>query len=299
MRWSDRPPRAAALVGTVGRPRRRRGAEDGWTWPVRGRVLTTYTNDNARPYAGGMHRGIDIAAAVGTPVVAARAGAVTFAGPLGSSGLTCRGAHRGRALRDELSAPGGRGGRARSARGDGRAFGGGRDDRPAVAGRAASALRRAARGCGGPLCRPAVAAAAARGGGGAGRGAGGGAGPGARAGGGGAGGVAAVPAAGPVVARRRVGARPQALRPQGTLAPGPIVARVPTVGASRAPAERHSARPIPAGRLHERDPGQVRHPVAVPAGRSDRRRGATLRGRCCGPAWGSSRWCCSAARSCG
>jgi hypothetical protein len=35
-----------------------------------------------------MHRGIDIAAASGEPVVAARAGRVTFAGPLGSSGLT-------------------------------------------------------------------------------------------------------------------------------------------------------------------------------------------------------------------
>jgi hypothetical protein len=59
---------------------------DDWTWPVRGIVLTAYANDNARPYAAGMHRGIDIAAAVGTQVVAARAGAVTFAGPLGSSG---------------------------------------------------------------------------------------------------------------------------------------------------------------------------------------------------------------------
>ena len=63
-------------------------ADDGWRWPVQGRVLTPYANDNARPYAGGMHRGIDIAAPVGTAVVAARAGAVTFAGQLGSSGLT-------------------------------------------------------------------------------------------------------------------------------------------------------------------------------------------------------------------
>ena len=62
-------------------------AEGGWTWPVRGRVLTAYTNDNARPYAGGMHRGIDIAAGKGTPVVAARGGTVTYAGALGSSGI--------------------------------------------------------------------------------------------------------------------------------------------------------------------------------------------------------------------
>lgn len=60
----------------------------GWTWPVHGEVVTSYSNDNARPYAGGMHRGIDIAAGVGTRVVAARSGRVTFAGPLGSSGIT-------------------------------------------------------------------------------------------------------------------------------------------------------------------------------------------------------------------
>lgn len=53
---------------------------------MRGRVLTMYANDNARPYAGGMHRGIDIAADVGTAVVAARSGTVTYAGALGSSG---------------------------------------------------------------------------------------------------------------------------------------------------------------------------------------------------------------------
>lgn len=45
-----------------------------------------YANDNARPYAGGMHRGIDITADPGTAVVAARPGQVTFAGPLGAAG---------------------------------------------------------------------------------------------------------------------------------------------------------------------------------------------------------------------
>ena len=63
-------------------------AAEGWVWPVEGRVLTSYSNDNARPYAGGMHRGIDIAASVGTAVVAARGGTVTYAGTVGSSGLT-------------------------------------------------------------------------------------------------------------------------------------------------------------------------------------------------------------------
>lgn len=60
----------------------------GWTWPVEGGVLTPYSNDDVNPYAGGVHRGIDIAAAVGTPVRAARAGEVTYAGALGYSGLT-------------------------------------------------------------------------------------------------------------------------------------------------------------------------------------------------------------------
>jgi peptidase M23-like protein len=61
---------------------------ESWTWPVAGSVITPYVNDNSRPYAAGMHRGIDIAAPVGTKVVAAHAGSVTYAGSLGSSGLT-------------------------------------------------------------------------------------------------------------------------------------------------------------------------------------------------------------------
>ena len=59
---------AAAVVTLVQAPAAT-GA-GGWTWPVRGEVITAYSNDNSRPYAGGMHRGVDIAAAVGTPVVA-------------------------------------------------------------------------------------------------------------------------------------------------------------------------------------------------------------------------------------
>ena len=58
-----------------------------WVWPVRGDVLTPYQNGDD-PYAAGQHRGIDIAAAVGTPVVAAVGGEVRFAGTAGSSGLT-------------------------------------------------------------------------------------------------------------------------------------------------------------------------------------------------------------------
>ena len=62
-------------------------AEASWSWPVRGEVITQYRNGDD-PYASGQHRGIDIAAVVGTPVVAAAGGEVRFAGTAGSSGLT-------------------------------------------------------------------------------------------------------------------------------------------------------------------------------------------------------------------
>src|SRR3954470_15805142 len=62
-------------------------AEAAWVWPVSGEVITPYRN-GSDPYAGGQHRGIDIAAAIGTPVVAAAGGDVRFAGTAGSSGLT-------------------------------------------------------------------------------------------------------------------------------------------------------------------------------------------------------------------
>jgi murein DD-endopeptidase MepM/ murein hydrolase activator NlpD len=42
----------------------------------------------ADPYAAGQHRGIDVAAPVAAPVVAAAPGTVRFAGRVGSSGLT-------------------------------------------------------------------------------------------------------------------------------------------------------------------------------------------------------------------
>jgi hypothetical protein len=58
-----------------------------WVWPVSGEVITPYRNGDD-PYAAGQHRGIDIAAGVGTTVVAAAGGEVRFAGTAGSSGLT-------------------------------------------------------------------------------------------------------------------------------------------------------------------------------------------------------------------
>ena len=62
-------------------------AAAGWSWPVAGDVITHYRN-GADPYAGGQHRGIDIAAEAGRPVVAAAGGTVRFAAVAGSSGLT-------------------------------------------------------------------------------------------------------------------------------------------------------------------------------------------------------------------
>jgi Peptidase family M23 len=58
-----------------------------WTWPLAGEVITPYRNGDD-PYAGGQHRGVDIAGAVGAPVVAAAGGEVLFAGTAGSSGVT-------------------------------------------------------------------------------------------------------------------------------------------------------------------------------------------------------------------
>ena len=65
------------------------GAADGssWAWPLAGEVVTAY-DYRGDPYAGGQHRGVDIAAEPGTRVRAAVGGRVTFAGAVGSSGLT-------------------------------------------------------------------------------------------------------------------------------------------------------------------------------------------------------------------
>jgi Peptidase family M23 len=62
-------------------------AQAAWVWPADGEVITPYRNGDD-PYAAGQHRGIDIAASVGAPVVAAAGGEVRFAGTAGFSGLT-------------------------------------------------------------------------------------------------------------------------------------------------------------------------------------------------------------------
>jgi murein DD-endopeptidase MepM/ murein hydrolase activator NlpD len=53
----------------------------GWTWPVVGPVIQAFDPPDT-PYGSG-HRGIDIAAEVGTTIVAPADGIVTFAGPVG------------------------------------------------------------------------------------------------------------------------------------------------------------------------------------------------------------------------
>ena len=58
-----------------------RAAVGDWTWPVAGPVIRGFDPPDS-PFGSG-HRGIDIAAAVGTPVLAAAAGVVAFAGPVG------------------------------------------------------------------------------------------------------------------------------------------------------------------------------------------------------------------------
>jgi murein DD-endopeptidase MepM/ murein hydrolase activator NlpD len=56
-------------------------ASGSWTWPVLGPVIRGYDPPDS-PYGSG-HRGIDIAAVVGTTVVSSAPGTVSFAGPVG------------------------------------------------------------------------------------------------------------------------------------------------------------------------------------------------------------------------
>ena len=57
-----------------------------WTWPVSGPVLQGFSFDPAHPYAGGVHRGIDVGGDPGAPVLAPAAGIVSFAGTVPTSG---------------------------------------------------------------------------------------------------------------------------------------------------------------------------------------------------------------------
>ncbi|HWM14429.1 MAG TPA: M23 family metallopeptidase [Gaiellaceae bacterium] len=58
-----------------------------WTWPVDGPVLRPFSLGDD-PYAAGQHRGVDVAAATGSPVRAPVAGTVGFAGTVPGGGRT-------------------------------------------------------------------------------------------------------------------------------------------------------------------------------------------------------------------
>jgi Peptidase family M23 len=58
-----------------------------WTWPVDGPVLRPFALGDD-PYVAGQHRGIDVAAARGSPVRAPTAGTVSFAGTVPGGGRT-------------------------------------------------------------------------------------------------------------------------------------------------------------------------------------------------------------------
>ena len=59
-----------------------------WTWPVNGPVLRPFAFDHAHPYAAGQHRGVDLGAPSGSPVLAPAKGIVSFAGTVPTGGKT-------------------------------------------------------------------------------------------------------------------------------------------------------------------------------------------------------------------
>ena len=58
-----------------------------WTWPADGQVIRAFSLGDD-PYAGGQHRGVDIAADTGSGVRAPSAGTVSFAGTVPGNGRT-------------------------------------------------------------------------------------------------------------------------------------------------------------------------------------------------------------------
>src|SRR2546430_8449279 len=59
-----------------------------WTWPTDGLVLHPFVFDPAHPYAGGQHRGIDVAGVPDATVRAPAGGVVSFAGTVPTNGRT-------------------------------------------------------------------------------------------------------------------------------------------------------------------------------------------------------------------
>ncbi len=58
-----------------------------WSWPADGQVIRAFSLGDD-PYAGGQHRGVDIAADAGSNVRAPAAGTVSFAGTVPGNGRT-------------------------------------------------------------------------------------------------------------------------------------------------------------------------------------------------------------------
>src|SRR5919204_6309652 len=77
-----RPLACAALVALVAP-----ASGWAWSWPVRGPVLRPFSF-GSDPYAAGQHRGIDIGAPAGAPVLAPAGGTVSFAGVVPTGGKT-------------------------------------------------------------------------------------------------------------------------------------------------------------------------------------------------------------------
>lgn len=79
------PPTAAAAAGAATPPTA--GPTAGWRWPLPAPPLVLRRFDPpATPFSAG-HRGVDLAGAIGTPVTAAGAGVVAFAGRLAGRGV--------------------------------------------------------------------------------------------------------------------------------------------------------------------------------------------------------------------
>lgn len=74
---------AAVLVLVLAEPAHAEPAYGSYSWPVRGAVVQAY-QDLPSPYVAG-HRGLDVAAAPGTPVLTMAPGTVAFAGKIGGS----------------------------------------------------------------------------------------------------------------------------------------------------------------------------------------------------------------------
>lgn len=83
-------PRAVATLlafATLGSAHPALALAEGLRWPVDGTVVTEF-HTGSDPYAAGQHRGIDIAADLGTTVVSPTTGEVTYSGRLPDGGET-------------------------------------------------------------------------------------------------------------------------------------------------------------------------------------------------------------------